>query len=45
VTGGDVGALLAGWGPCPAQQACVGDINRDGVVDGVDLGLLLGAWQ
>ena len=29
----------------PAQtSACVGDLNLDGVVNGADLGLLLGAW-
>jgi hypothetical protein len=28
--------------PCPAQ--CPGDVNGDGIVDGADLGLLLGAW-
>jgi len=26
------------------ESACLGDINGDGVVDGADLGLLLGAW-
>lgn len=27
-----------------APQSCVGDLNGDGVVDGADLGVLLGAW-
>ena len=31
---------------CPAssQQACTDDLNGDGIVNGADLGLLLGAW-
>ncbi|MCP4497536.1 MAG: hypothetical protein GY825_12240 [Phycisphaeraceae bacterium] len=29
----------------PEPQAdCVGDLNGDGVVDGADLGLLIGGW-
>lgn len=27
-----------------APGGCVGDLNDDGIVDGVDLSLLLGAW-
>ena len=45
VGGADLGALLAGWGPCQPGQLCVGDLNCDGVVDGADLGALLGAWS
>ena len=34
--------LLAGtWGPC---TDCAGDLNGDGVVDGADVGALLGCW-
>ncbi len=37
--------LDGGFWPGPAQaDACVGDVNRDGVVNGADLGMLLGAW-
>jgi len=28
----------------PAARTCAGDFNADGVVDGADLGTLLGAW-
>ncbi|MGH7291400.1 MAG: SdiA-regulated domain-containing protein, partial [Myxococcota bacterium] len=28
----------------PSDSACLGDINRSGVVDGMDLALLLGEW-
>jgi hypothetical protein len=28
----------------PAQPACPGDLNDDGDVNGLDLGILLGAW-
>ena len=28
----------------PAQPACPGDLNEDGEVNGLDLGILLGAW-
>ena len=31
-------------GPQCATVACRADINRDGTVDGADMGLLLGAW-
>jgi hypothetical protein len=33
---------LAQWGV--ANQYTISDINRDGVVDGIDLGLLLSFW-
>jgi hypothetical protein len=36
-------ALLAAWGPCPAQ--CVADLDGDGVVGIVDFLALLGAWS
>jgi hypothetical protein len=36
--------LLGAWGPC-AGSPCTGDINRDGTVNGLDLGALLGAWD
>ena len=41
VNGGDMGLLLAEWGPCSPCQA---DFTGNGIVDGADLGLLLGAW-
>ena len=27
-----------------APQSCVGDLNRDGRVDGADMGLLIASW-
>ena len=42
VDGGDLGGLLAQWGP--ATQTTVADFNRDGVVNGADLGYLLSDW-
>lgn len=45
IDGADVGMLLAEWGTCPTNGACVADLDDDGVVDGGDLGLLLGAWS
>ena len=39
VNGGDLGALLAGWG-----SAGVTDLNSDGVTNGADLAILLAAW-
>ncbi|MBL9141922.1 MAG: hypothetical protein JNK53_08660 [Phycisphaerae bacterium] len=41
VNGGDLGILLAAWGPC---KGCQADLNGDGTVGGADLGTLLGAW-
>ena len=43
VDGGDLGILLAYWGPCTGVP-CFEDLNQDGVVDGGDLGLVLSAW-
>ena len=28
----------------PLEESCLGDLNEDGLVDGADLGLLLGGW-
>jgi len=43
VDGGDLGVLLAFWGPVsPAFPRA--DINRDGVVNGADLGIVLAFW-
>jgi len=28
----------------PLEESCLGDLNDDGLVDGADLGLLLGGW-
>jgi hypothetical protein len=33
--------MLGAWGVCPG---CAADLNTDGVVNGADLGLLLGSW-
>ncbi|MBL9141921.1 MAG: hypothetical protein JNK53_08655 [Phycisphaerae bacterium] len=41
VNGGDLGILLAAWGPC---KGCQADLDGDGTVGGADLGTLLGAW-
>jgi hypothetical protein len=43
VDGGDLGALFAAWGACPAGGCCA-DFNNDGNVDGTDLGLIFAAW-
>jgi hypothetical protein len=42
VNGGDLGILLAAWGPTGGSNAA--DFNGDGAVDGADLGVLLSAW-
>jgi hypothetical protein len=43
VDGGDLGILLAFWGPVsPAFPRA--DINKDGFVNGADLGILLAFW-
>ena len=34
--------LLGSWGVC---GGCPTDLNGDGVVDGVDLAILLGGWS
>lgn len=44
VDGPDLGAILAGWGPCGQGSSCNGDINGDGSVNGVDLAALLSGW-
>jgi len=36
-------ALLAAWGPCPAQ--CIADLDGDGIVGIVDFLALLGGWS
>ena len=38
------GLWAAGIDPCGDAQSCVADLNGDGMVDGVDLGLLLSDW-
>jgi hypothetical protein len=42
VDGGDLGGLLAQWGP--SVVTTVADLNRDGLVNGGDLGILLSNW-
>jgi hypothetical protein len=45
VDGGDLGVLLANWGPATtssASQAC--DLDANGAVNGADLGMLLAGW-
>jgi hypothetical protein len=39
VNGGDLGALLSGWG-----SAGITDLNGDGVTNAADLSILLSAW-
>ena len=41
INGGDLGLLIADWGPC---TGCAADLNDDGVVSSADLGLLIAAW-
>jgi formylglycine-generating enzyme required for sulfatase activity len=45
VDGGDLGVLLANWGPVTStslSRAC--DIDNSGQIDGADLGALLAGW-
>ena len=45
VDGGDLGVLLANWGPVTStalSHAC--DLDGDAIVNGADLGLLLNGW-
>ena len=45
VNGGDLGVLLAYWGPTTNAAASIAcDLNVDGVVNGSDLGILLAYW-
>ncbi len=44
VNGSDLATLLANWGECPKEGACVADLNDDGVVNGSDLATLLANW-
>lgn len=43
VDGGDLGALLAAWGPC-FDDPCNADLDGDDTVGGADLGEVLGNW-
>ncbi|MCX5641107.1 MAG: hypothetical protein NT059_09905 [Planctomycetota bacterium] len=43
-TTGAVSGSLVIDGPTPPPPSCLGDLNLDYVVNGADLGLLLGAW-
>ncbi len=40
----DLLALLAAWGPCPAEGSCPADLDGTGAVGIADLLALLGAW-
>lgn len=45
IDGGDLGVLLAYWGPTSSSSFSIAsDMNQDGFVDGTDLGTLLGRW-
>jgi hypothetical protein len=33
--------MLSSWGSCPG---CAEDLNHDGTVNGLDLGMMLGTW-
>jgi hypothetical protein len=43
-TSGAVSGTLVIDGPTQPPPSCLGDLNLDGVVNGADLGLVLGAW-
>ena len=43
-TSGAVSGTLVIDGPTQPPPSCLGDLNLDGVVNGADLGLMLGAW-
>lgn len=42
--GGDIGLLLAAWGPCPKAGSCAADFNGDGEVNQIDLAIMLALW-
>jgi hypothetical protein len=45
INGGDLGTLLAYWGPTTSAATSIAcDLNVDGVVSGSDLGILLAYW-
>lgn len=45
INGGDLGMLLANWGPAtPAAISHACDIDANGQIDGADLGLTLANW-
>jgi hypothetical protein len=45
INGGDLGVLLAYWGPTTSAAASIAcDLNVDGLVNGSDLGILLASW-
>ena len=44
VGGVELAVLLADWGSCAHDDACWGDLNRDGLVDAGDLQILFGIW-
>ncbi len=43
ITSSDLSFILAGWGPCQ-DDACVGDLDGNAVVDGLDLSRLFSQW-
>jgi len=45
VDGGDLGPLLAAWGPCGSDDPCEADMTGDGAVDAADLGAALLVWD
>jgi hypothetical protein len=36
--------MLSSWGPCVAGSCVTADLDGSGIVDGADLGVLLGSW-
>jgi hypothetical protein len=36
--------MLAAWGSAGKPAGTPSDLNRDGAVDGIDLGIMLAAW-
>ncbi len=43
IDAGDLGQLMAAWGPAASKQAAA-DLNGDGFIDASDLGLLVASW-
>lgn len=42
--GGDIGLLLAAWGPCAKSGQCSADFNGDREVNQIDLAIMLALW-
>lgn len=42
---GDLIGVISAWGACPAEQPCLGDLNIDGVVNVLNLLLVITNWD